>query len=182
LIESLKVKITSLEGEAQQKKKDLEEEKLKYARGAYLNSRRPNIKDGIGFQRFEKHNARIKINGHEFPKFVREATNGKIASGTGHPRVPGGQSARTQRPVRQERSGGRISAFRLTSSNASKLPTNHFYDFNASYVIMRNKFGRVFAKYVGPHHKSPKTCVWVPKSLVTNVRGPKQVWVPKNKV
>jgi hypothetical protein len=189
LIESLKVKITSLESEAQQKKKDLEEEKLKYARGAYLNSRRPNIKDGIGFQRFEKHNARIKINGHEFPKFVREATNGKIASGTGHPRVPGGQSARpggqsarTQRTVRQERSGGRISAFRLTSSNASKLPTNHFYDFNASYVIMRNKFGRVFAKYVGPHHKSPKTCVWVPKSLVTNVRGPKQVWVPKNKV
>jgi hypothetical protein len=64
LIESLKVKITSLEGEAQQKKKDLEEKKLKYARGAYLNSRRPNIKDGIGFQRFEKHNARVKINGH----------------------------------------------------------------------------------------------------------------------
>jgi hypothetical protein len=31
LIESLKVKITSLEVEAQQKKKDLEEEKLKYA-------------------------------------------------------------------------------------------------------------------------------------------------------
>jgi hypothetical protein len=49
LIESLKVKITSLEGEAQQKKNDLEEEKLKYARGAYLNSRHPNIKDGIGF-------------------------------------------------------------------------------------------------------------------------------------
>jgi hypothetical protein len=94
LIESLKVKITSLEGEAQQKKKDLEEEKLKYARGAYLNSRRPPIKDGIGFQHFEKHNARVKINGHEFPKFVREATSGKIASGTGHPRVPGGQSAR----------------------------------------------------------------------------------------
>jgi hypothetical protein len=95
LIESLKVKISSLEGETQQKKKDLEEEKLKYARGAYLNSRRPNIKDGIGFQRFEKHNARVKINGHEFPKFVKEATSGKITPGAGHPRVPGGQSART---------------------------------------------------------------------------------------
>jgi hypothetical protein len=93
LIESLKVKITSLESEAQQKKKNLEEEKFKYARGAYLNSRRPNIKDGIGFQRFEKHNARVKINGHEFPKFVKEEASGRVAPGTGHPRVPGGQSA-----------------------------------------------------------------------------------------
>jgi hypothetical protein len=182
LIESLKVQITFLEGEAQQKKKDLEQEKLKYARGAYLNSRRPNIKDGIGFQRWEKHNARVKINGYEFPKFVKEEASGRVAPGTGHPRVPGGQSARTQWTIRQKPSGGRFSVFRPISSNASKLPTNHFYDFNASYVIMRNKFGRVFAKYVGPHHKSPKTCVWVPKSLVTNVRGPKQIWVPKNKV
>jgi hypothetical protein len=181
LIESLKVKITSLEGEAQQKKKDLEEEKLKYARGAYLNSRQPNIKDGIGFQHFEKYNARVKINGHEFHKFVREATSGKLASSTGHPRVPGGQSARTQRTVRQEPSGGRFSASRLTFSTASKLPIMHFHEFKASYVIIRNKFGRVFAKYVGTHRKSPKTCVWVPKSLVTNVRGPKQIWVPKNK-
>jgi hypothetical protein len=182
LIESLKVKITSLESEAQQKKKDLEEEKLKYARGAYLNTRCPNIKDGIGFQHFENHNARVKINGHEFPKFVKEATNGKIAPGAGHPRVPGGQSARTQRTVRQEPSGGRFPASRLTFSTASKLPIMHFHEFNASYVIMRNKFGRVFAKYVRTHRKSPKTCVWVPKSLVTNVRGPKQIWVPKNKV
>jgi hypothetical protein len=30
-------------------------------------------------------------------------------------------------------------------------------------------------------HKSPKTCVWVPKVLVANVKGPKTVWVPKNK-
>jgi hypothetical protein len=24
--------------------------------------------------------------------------------------------------------------------------------------------------------------VWVPKVLVTNVKGPKQVWIPKNKI
>jgi hypothetical protein len=30
-------------------------------------------------------------------------------------------------------------------------------------------------------HKSPKTCVWVPKVLVSNVKGPKTVWIPKNK-
>jgi hypothetical protein len=60
-----------------------------------LNSRRPNIKDGIGFQRLEKHNARVKINGHEFPKFVKEAASGTVTPSAGHPRVPGGQSART---------------------------------------------------------------------------------------
>jgi hypothetical protein len=36
-------------------------------------------------------------------------------------------------------------------------------------------------KYVGGKHKGSKTCVWVPKVLVSNVKGPKTVWVPKNK-
>jgi hypothetical protein len=44
-----------------------------------------------------------------------------------------------------------------------------------------NKSGKVVAKYVGGKHKSPKTCVWVPKVHVSNVKGPKTVWVPKNK-
>jgi hypothetical protein len=49
-------------------------------------------------------------------------------------------------------------------------PMSHmsYHDFDASYVLMRNKFGRVVALYVGPHHKRSKTCVWVPKCLVTN--------------
>jgi hypothetical protein len=46
-----------------------------------------------------------------------------------------------------------------------------YHDFDASYVIMRNKFGRVVVLYVGPHHKRLKTCMWVPKYLVTNMRG-----------
>jgi hypothetical protein len=55
-----------------------------------------------------------------------------------------------------------------------------FKTFDASYVLT-NKSGKVVAKYVGGKHKSPKTCVWVPKMLVSNVKGPKTVWVPKNK-
>jgi hypothetical protein len=47
--------------------------------------------------------------------------------------------------------------------------------------VLTNKSGKVVAKYVGDKHKSPKTCVWVPKVLVSNVKGPKTVWVPKNK-
>jgi hypothetical protein len=55
-----------------------------------------------------------------------------------------------------------------------------FKTFDASYVLT-NKSGKIVAKYVGGKHKGSKTCVWVPKVLVSNVKGPKTVWVPKNK-
>jgi hypothetical protein len=63
-------------------------------------------------------------------------------------------------------------------ANASYMP---YHAFDASFVLMKNKFGRVVALYVGPCHKRHNTYVWVPKVLVTSVKGPKQVWVPKNK-
>jgi hypothetical protein len=47
--------------------------------------------------------------------------------------------------------------------------------------VLTNKSGKVVTKYVGGKHKGSKTCVWVPKVLVSNVKGPKTVWVPKNK-
>jgi hypothetical protein len=49
-----------------------------------------------------------------------------------------------------------------------------FKTFDASYVLT-NKSGKVVVKYVGGKHKSSKTCVWVPKVLVSNVKGPKTV-------
>jgi hypothetical protein len=55
-----------------------------------------------------------------------------------------------------------------------------FKTFDASYVLT-NKSGKVVAKYVGAKHKGSKTCVWVPNVLVSNVKGSKTVWVPKNK-
>jgi hypothetical protein len=36
---------------------------------------------------------------------------------------------------------------------------------------MRNKIGKIVTLYIGPHHKRPKTYVWVPKVLVSNVKG-----------
>jgi hypothetical protein len=39
----------------------------------------------------------------------------------------------------------------------------HAKTFDASFVLT-NKSGKVVAKYVGGKHKSPKTCVWVPKA------------------
>jgi hypothetical protein len=63
------------------------------------------------------------------------------------------------------------------ASNDSNIS---FMTFDASYVLT-NKSGKVVAKCVGGKHKGSKTCVWVPKVLVSNVKGPKTVWVPKIK-
>jgi hypothetical protein len=38
----------------------------------------------------------------------------------------------------------------------------------------------VKAKFIGTPIMGPKKkVIWVPKTLVTNLQGPKQVWVPK---
>jgi hypothetical protein len=63
---------------------------------------------------------------------------------------------------------------------ASNEPIISFKTFDASYVLT-NKSGKVVVKYVGAKHKGSKTCVWVPKVLVSNVKEPKTIWVPKNK-
>jgi hypothetical protein len=64
--------------------------------------------------------------------------------------------------------------------SASNKHSISFKTFDASYVLT-NKSGKVVAKYVGGKHKGSKTCVWVPKVLVSNAKGPKTIWVPKVK-
>jgi hypothetical protein len=59
---------------------------------------------------------------------------------------------------------------------ASNEQNISFKTFDASYVLT-NKSGKIVAKYVGGKHKGSKTCVWVPKVLVSNVKGPKTVCV-----
>ena len=52
--------------------------------------------------------------------------------------------------------------------------------FDSSYILMRNSNGNVSAKFVGlPINGAKKKAIWVPKALVTNVQGPKKIWVPK---
>ena len=51
--------------------------------------------------------------------------------------------------------------------------------FDSCYVLTKGEKG-VHAKFVGTTIVGPKKkAIWVPKSLVTNLQGPKQVWVPK---
>jgi hypothetical protein len=51
--------------------------------------------------------------------------------------------------------------------------------FDSFYVLTKGTNG-VKAKFIGaPWMGSRKKATWVPKCLVTNLQGPKQVWVPK---
>jgi hypothetical protein len=70
-------------------------------------------------------------------------------------------------------------------SNAKKKNTSNgpfvpCQTFDASYVLSC-KSGKIVATHVGPRINNGKTCVWVPKSHVINLKGPNSDCVPKTK-
>jgi chromosome segregation ATPase len=52
---------------------------------------------------------------------------------------------------------------------------------NPHYVLFKDYYGDVYAKYVGPYDGYVAWSIWVPKTLVANKRGPIAKWVPKSK-
>jgi hypothetical protein len=74
-----------------------------------------------------------------------------------------------------------LKCLKKKTPTASNEPSISFKTFDASYVLT-NKSVKIVAKYVGGKHKGSKTCVWVPKVLVSNVKGPKTVWVTRPKL
>jgi len=64
--------------------------------------------------------------------------------------------------------------------NEKNCTNNKVVSFDSSYVLMKDSKGCVSAKYVGlPIYGAKKNAIWVPKTLVTNIQGPKKIWVPK---
>ena len=61
----------------------------------------------------------------------------------------------------------------------TSLP-NKAGNFNP-YVVCRARDGHVYAKFVGSLHEYIEWSIWVPKTLVTNFKGPITKWVPKTK-
>jgi hypothetical protein len=174
---------------------EIENEKFKFARSMLYNGRRPGIKDDIGFQRGDN----VKLNA---PKRLSNFVKGKAPmahDNEGYILYPAGYPEHKIRRIHSRKYRiGSHHAFMYkneTSSSrhsthvempkkkyhvASNEPNVSFKTFDASYVLNK-KSGKVVAKYVGDKHKGSKTFVWVPKVLVSNVKGPKTVWVPKNK-
>jgi hypothetical protein len=175
---------------------DLENGKFKFARSMLYSGRRPGIKDGIGFQKGDN----VKLNAP--PKKLSNFVKGKAPmpqDNEGYILYPAGYPEHKIRKIHSRKShSGPNHAFmykgetsssrqstraklpRKKTPSASNEPSISFKTFDSSYVLT-NKYGKVVAKYVRDKHKGTKTCVWVPKVLVSNVKGPKTVWVPKVK-
>jgi hypothetical protein len=175
---------------------ELENEKFKFARSMLYSGRRPGIKDGIGFQKGDN----VKLNAP--PKKLSNFVKGKAPmpqDNEGYILYPAGYPESKIRRIHSRKSHSgpnhafmyKGETFSSRQSTHAKLPkkktptasNDHnilFKTFDASYVLT-NKSGKVVAKYVGGKHKGSKTCVWVPKVLVSNAKGPKTIWVPKVK-
>jgi hypothetical protein len=174
---------------------ELENEKFKFARSMLYNGRRTGIKDDIGFQQ----GSNVKLNA---PKRLSNFVKGKapmVQDSEGYILYPANYPEHKVRKI-HARKPHTVShhAFMYKNEASSSRHTTHvqmprkkipaasnehnvsFKTFDASYVST-NKLGKVVVKYVGGKHKSSKTCVWVSKVLVSNVKGPKTVWVPKNR-
>jgi hypothetical protein len=122
-----------------------------------LNTKRSHIKSGIGYKTGDKHNSRVNSKGQEFIKFTK---------------------ANNQHEKKQNI---RLLTMLLMLILMLLIFLMSYHDFDASYILMRNKIGKTIALHVGPYHKRSKTCVWVTKCLGTNLKGLDQTWVPKNK-
>ena len=63
--------------------------------------------------------------------------------------------------------------------NKNKTNNVSSIKFDSCYMLTKGVNG-VQAKFIGAQIVgSKKKAIWVPKSLVTNLQGPKKVWVPK---
>jgi hypothetical protein len=174
---------------------EIENEKFKFVRSMLYSGRRPGIKDDIGFQQ----GSNVKINASKrLSNFVKgkapmaQDNEGYILYPAGYPehkirRIHAGKPHNVSHHAfmyKNEASSSRQSTHVKLPKNKTPTTSNEpnvsFKTFDASYVLT-NKSGKVVDKYVRGKHKGLKTCVWVPKVLVSNVKGPKTIWVPKNK-
>jgi ubiquinone biosynthesis protein UbiJ len=170
---------------------EIENENFKFARCMLYNGRRPGIKDGIGFQQ----GSNVKLNAPKrLSNFVKgkapmaQDNEGYILYPTSYPkhkirrihaRKPHSVSHHAfiyKNEASSSRHSTHVKIPKKKNPTASNGPNVSFKTFDASYVLT-NKSDKVVAKYVGGKHKDSKTCVWV---LVSNIKGPKTVWVPKN--
>jgi hypothetical protein len=177
---------------------ELENENFKFARSMLYKGRCSDINDDIGFQQGSQSNTKLNAPKNKLSNFVMgkapmvQDREGYILYPENYPkhkirkihdRKPHNVSHHAFM-YRNEASNSRNSTnIKMPKKKIVSASNEHdisFKTFDASYVLT-NKSGKVVAKYVGGKHKSPKTCVWVPKVLVSNMKGPKTVWVPKNK-
>jgi hypothetical protein len=172
-------------------------DKLKFARDAYTIGRHPLIKDGLGFRRETKN-----LTSQKAPTLTKEKGKApmtsspqrnhafiydrKIASrphhNKSHIHVAYNDShamfASSSTFVHGRSRPRKSHVMHHMPRKMCNIPTTVFHTCNTSFVLSC-KNEKVVARKLGAKCKGDKTCIWVPKVIVTNLVGPNKSWVPK---
>jgi hypothetical protein len=190
-IAKLNDEVASLNAQLKTCKSDFN--KLKFARDAYTIGRHPSIKDGLGFQREVKN-----LTSQRAPILNKEKGKAPMASNSqmNHAFIYDRKFSRNAHYNRSynaydSRAMIASSSFFVHGRNMLKKNVVHhmprkmhnesatiFHACNTNFVLScKNK--KVVARKLGAKCKGDKTCIWVPKAVVTNLVGPNKSWVPK---
>jgi hypothetical protein len=191
-ISKLNDEVTSLNAQLKTRKNEFD--KLKFARDAYTIGRHPSIKDGLGFKREAKN-----LTSHKAPISTKEKGKAPMANSAQKNHAFIYHDRRYSRNVHYDRSYSDVVSHAMIASSSSIMhdrslarknvihhvprktsnePSTIYHACNASFAICR-KDKKVVARKLGAKCKGDKTCIWVPKAIVTNLAGPNKSWVPK---
>jgi hypothetical protein len=185
---------------AQLKTCKIEFDKLKFARDAYTTGRHPSIKDELGFRKETKNltsqkdpvlnkekgkapmaSSYQKCHAYIYDrKFSRNAYNDRdydhamIASSSTYD-CSRNRSRRNHVVSHAPRRNHVVSHIPRKMCNG---PSTIYHACNASFVLLCIN-AKVVAKKLGSKCKGDKSCIWVPKVILTNLVGPNKSWVPK---
>jgi hypothetical protein len=181
---------------AQLKTCKIDFDKLKFARDAYTFGRHPSIKDGLGFRKEPKNltSQRAPIPNKEKGKAPMASStqrnhafiyNRKIASHSNYNRSYDHDAfdshamfASSSTFVHGRSRPRRNHVVHHVPRKVCNESTTVFHACNTSFVLSC-KNAKVVARKLGSKCKGDKTCIWVPKTIVTNLVGPNKSWVPK---
>jgi hypothetical protein len=178
-ITKLNDEVASLNAQLKTCKSDFD--KLKFARDAYTIGRHPSIKDGLGFRREAKNltSQRAPIPNKEKGKAPMANSSQKNHAFIYHDR-------KYTRNFHYSRSYNAFNSHAMIASSSnfngesrrnfvSHAPrkvyngsTTVFHACNTKFVLSC-KNEKVIDKKVGAKCKGDKTCIWVPKAIVTNL-------------
>jgi hypothetical protein len=198
-IAKLNNEVASLNAQLKTCKDDYD--KLKFARDAYTVGRHPSIKDGLGFRKETKNLTSQKTsvlnkekgkapmasssqNNHAYifnRKFTSHAYNDRCYDHVVSHDDTFNSHAMLASSSTFDHGRSRPRRNYATSHAPRKVcngPTTIYHACNTSFVLLC-KNEKVVARKLGSKCKGDKTCIWVPKTVVTNLVGPNKSWVPK---
>jgi hypothetical protein len=165
---------------------ELENETFKFACSMLYSGRRPDIKDGIGFQQGD--NVKLNAPPKRLSNFVKgkapmpQDNEGYILYPAGYPedkiRIIHAKKTHSHHAFiyKNEASSSRRSTHvkmpKKKSPTASNDHNVSFKTFDASYVLT-NKSGKVVAKYVGANTRDERLVFGYPKFLYLMSKDPK---------